>query len=275
MANQTRVRTNSITGTVGDNPLSNAATTLNSTQLIALPAVDATQHMALVLDPTGAGNGPEIVWVTGHTAGTSSATIVRGREGTSAVQHTSTRTWIHAPTQADFVNHITSSTRPSGSGLPYQGQICYETDTDRWIYWDGTAWEIMSSPWTAYVPTLTQSNSLTNTVTSARYRYTGIKTVQAIVKLTITGTGTAANAILVGLPVAHALPAITQIGGFIYTDNSAPSNLVGSAITATGSGGTTVAMVVESSTATSLGAEGLVTAANGDTVSINVSYETT
>jgi hypothetical protein len=58
------VRADFITGAILDNPLTNAATTLNSTQLIALPAVDSTQHMVIVLDPTGAGNGPEVVWVT-------------------------------------------------------------------------------------------------------------------------------------------------------------------------------------------------------------------
>lgn len=100
--------------------------------------------MVLILDPTGLGNGPEVVWVTAHTAGTSSATIVRGREGTTGVQHTSVRTWAHAPTLNDFTLDVTAATHPSGTGIPYQGQQIYETDTDEILYYNGVNWR---RPW--------------------------------------------------------------------------------------------------------------------------------
>lgn len=54
--------------------------------------------------------------------------------------------------------------------------------------------------WTAYVPTLTQSVTVTKT-TSASYIKIG-RLVVALMQLGITGTGTAANVITMGLPVA-------------------------------------------------------------------------
>lgn len=125
--------------------MTNSGTTLISDELTALPAVDATEHMAIVLDYLGAGNGPEIVWVTAHTAGVSTATIVRGREGTSGVEHTSIRPWIHTVTPADYINQVTAATRPSGTGLPFTGQIVFETDTGRLMRYDGTAWHVLGS----------------------------------------------------------------------------------------------------------------------------------
>ncbi len=144
MANQTRKRADFITGTIDNNPLTNSGTTLTSDELIALPAVDSSEHMVIILDPTGLGNGPEVVWVTAHTAGTSTATIVRGREGSSGVQHTSVRIWAHAPTLNDFPLDVTAATRPSGGGIPYQGQHIYETDTDEVLYYNGVNWR---RPW--------------------------------------------------------------------------------------------------------------------------------
>ena len=42
----------------------------------------------------------EVVYVITHGTGSTSCTVVRGREGTSAVAHTSA-TWVHANTAAD------------------------------------------------------------------------------------------------------------------------------------------------------------------------------
>ena len=136
-----------LSGTIDDNPLSNSATTLNSTELAGLEAIDSTEHAVLVLDPTGAGNGPEVVYVTAHTGSATSATVVRGREGTSGVQHSSVMTWVHVPTIHDYIQTLTSSSRPSTGGIPYQGQPIYETDTNRDVRYNGSAWT--RGPWYA------------------------------------------------------------------------------------------------------------------------------
>lgn len=152
MANELRVRQNFLSGVISDNPLSNSATTINSAQLANLPVIGSTNHMALVLDPDGTGNGPEIVWVTAHTASATSATVVRAREGTTGVQHAQNTPWIHAPTAYDYPLNVTSSTRPSTGGLPYYGQRIYESDTFRELIYSQGAW-VTVSPVSATVAT--------------------------------------------------------------------------------------------------------------------------
>jgi hypothetical protein len=64
--------------------------------------VDGTQHLVLVLDPTGVNGAPEIVYVTAHTAATTVCTIARAQESTNARSHATGTTWFHAPTARDF-----------------------------------------------------------------------------------------------------------------------------------------------------------------------------
>lgn len=74
--------------------------------------------------------------------------------------------------------------------------------------------------WTAYTPTLTQSATVTKTVVRANYFKIG-RFVLAQVNLTVTGSGTAANEVRLGLPVSAAATGALPAGlGFIY-DSSA------------------------------------------------------
>jgi hypothetical protein len=102
MANELRVRTNFAGGLVEDNPLSSTATTLTSAGLASLPAITSTQHTVLIIDPDAVGGNPEIVYVTAHTALATTATIVRGQEGTIAREHLRDTPWVHGPTIYDF-----------------------------------------------------------------------------------------------------------------------------------------------------------------------------
>lgn len=90
----------------------------------------------------------EIVEVTNRSGTT--LTVTRGVDGTSAVAHDSGATVNHGVSARDFnepnlhvntpVEHIeivTSTTRPSS---PSEGQIIYETDTNQYFGWNGTAW---------------------------------------------------------------------------------------------------------------------------------------
>lgn len=140
MANEERVRGNFIAGTVDNNPLASDGTTLNADELADLEAISATEHAVIVLDPDGSGNGPEIVYVTAHTAAATSATIVRAREGTTAVEHAAATEWVHGPVASDWPQQIASSAeRPSTGGLPYPGMLCYEIDLHRYVYYDHDA----------------------------------------------------------------------------------------------------------------------------------------
>lgn len=73
--------------------------------------------------------------------------------------------------------------------------------------------------WTSYTPSLTQSGAVTKTVTYAKWQQFG-KTVFVMVKLAITGSGTGANAVRVGLPVNAAQTALSGGSGWV-NDSSA------------------------------------------------------
>lgn len=133
-----KLRSNFLSGTITNNPLSNVATTINSAAFANLPVVTGGDELTLVLDPTGAAGAPEIVKVTAHSASATSVTAVRGQEGTSGRQHASGTAWRHTATSADFITVCTSSTRPT-TGL-YEGRLIYETDTNKVMAYTGTDW---------------------------------------------------------------------------------------------------------------------------------------
>jgi hypothetical protein len=90
----------------------------------------------------------EIVEVTARSG--TNVTITRGVDGSTAKAHDAGASVQHSVSARDFnepnlhvntsVSHIlvvTSSTRP---GAPSDGQIIFETDTDRYFGWDGSQW---------------------------------------------------------------------------------------------------------------------------------------
>ena len=104
-----RVRYNFMSGTITDNPLSatgNASLIINSLGFTSLPDVlSGKEVLAITLDPLG--TAPEIVWVTAHAPGATPDTFVkvlRGQEGTTAIQHAYGTPWVHGPTAADYPN---------------------------------------------------------------------------------------------------------------------------------------------------------------------------
>lgn len=140
MANEIRLRSNNVQGTITDNPLTVGATTINSAGLADLPVVDATNHLILILDPLETGGPAEIVRVTAHTNLATSVTVVRGVEGSTARSHIFGMTWFHGPIASD-INFTdvgtTSAIRPAS---PVNGQLIYETDTGRWSARTGGVW---------------------------------------------------------------------------------------------------------------------------------------
>ena len=209
-----RIRTDNVFGTLTDNPLTSGATTMNSAGLANLAAVSSA-HALIVIDPLRSAGAPECVIVTAHTGSATSATITRGAYGTSARQHASGVLWVHAPSVEDFIRIVTASTRPSD---PYEGQKIYETDTDYYMGYSGSAWEYGTKlgAWDSWTPTLTQNNvAVTKTTTYARYRRVG-RGVDYQVSLACTGAGTAAQAIRVGLPPPLAVVTGNIVNGVGY-----------------------------------------------------------
>lgn len=239
MANEIRVRSNFQAGTITDNPLTNVATTVNSAAFAALPAIGATQHLPIVLDPLGSAGAPEIAWITAHTASATSATVVRAQEGTAARQHASGTVWRHAPTIFDYDYIATSGTRPA---TPYYGQIVYETDTDTITARSAAgAWQtaVPLGAWTTWTPTLTNL-TLGNGTLVAKYCRIG-RAIHWRFKFTLGSTSAVGS-----FPQTFTLPVAA------HADYSAVDVVIGLANFAdTGTAGY-VAMVVATATGTGL-----------------------
>jgi hypothetical protein len=101
MANERRVRGNYSFGTVPGG-LGAADTQISSAGFAGLPVIDNYSHAALTLY-SPATSAYEIVYVTAHAAGATTATIVRGREGTTAQAWLANTPWLHGPTARDLV----------------------------------------------------------------------------------------------------------------------------------------------------------------------------
>lgn len=131
-----RIRDNGVFGTITNDPLSSVGITITSEELPELGVVSGN-HAILTLDPYREFGEPEIVMVTTHTASSTSATVQRAMYGTTARTHQAGTFWVHAAADADFIDIVTSSTRPVDI---YEGQMIYETDNNAFKFWDGSAW---------------------------------------------------------------------------------------------------------------------------------------
>lgn len=141
----TRIRSNNIFGSITDNPLTAGAALFNSPSLADMPAVTAGNHLIVTLDPLRQYGFPEIVMVTAHTASATVASIQRGMYGTTARTHPQNTFWAHAAVTNDFIEIVTSVTRPSD---PYRGQTIFETDTDRIVTRDSSNTNWVRTGWT-------------------------------------------------------------------------------------------------------------------------------
>jgi len=96
----------------------------------------------------------------------------------------------------------TSTTRPAS---PFEGQVIYETDTDKMLVYNGSAWLYVSTPqatepgaWTTYTPT-NSGITLGNGTQTARYTKIG-KTVFVSYRLVLGSTSSLSGSVTVGLP---------------------------------------------------------------------------
>jgi hypothetical protein len=164
----------------------------------------------------------------------------------------------------------TSATRPTA----VEGRLIYETDTDRVMIYNGSAWVPFGSgsAWSTWTPTVTQAVAVTVSVTRARYAQLG-KVVHFNAVLAVTGAGSG------GTQISMSLPVTAQASGFIIggagyiTDASASLNYHGlpylTSTTGVGLSPTTVGVGFGL-----LGAVGFTAAlANTDTINISGTYE--
>ena len=104
--------------------------------------------------------------------------------------------------------------------------LIWDQGTSSWLAFVASALPTGYGPWAQYTPSLTQSGTVTKTVTSADYSQAG-KIVNVAVALSVTGgSGLANNAVKVGLPVTAARSSGAIGRGFIY-DASASTYYTG------------------------------------------------
>lgn len=95
------------------------ATILTSTGFTALPTLTTASvedYVPLVLADDSLGLA-EIIWVTGHAAGSQSVTVVRGREGTAGRTWGAGTLWRCAPTIRDGLPVLTRAQLPADANL--------------------------------------------------------------------------------------------------------------------------------------------------------------
>lgn len=88
-----------------DSGIDNVQTGLSSPEFANLPVVLAPATLRLVLDHDEVNGAPEVVWVTDHTAASTTATVLRGQEGSAARAHPvgpEISSWLHGLTAAEL-----------------------------------------------------------------------------------------------------------------------------------------------------------------------------
>lgn len=125
--------------------------------------------------------------------------------------------------------------------------------------------------WTSYTPTLTQSGTVTKTVSLAKYQRRD-NTVVCRVLLVVTGSGTGGNAVKISLPVTASAGGFSVAGSGYIFDSSVSTNYGG----LVQFDSTTTAQLLPTATngASALGVVGFTAGlANNDTVHFFFEYE--
>ena len=118
----------------------------------------------------------------------------------------------------------TSTTRPT---VPYEGQLIYETDTDRLLSYNGSAWINYDSVWTVYTPTWT---NLTVGNATQNFRYLQHGKLVFVIGSIVFGSTTSltATGAIFSLPITSATGSSSQYWGTVSYLDSGTEEYVGS-----------------------------------------------
>lgn len=163
----------------------------------------------------------------------------------------------------------TSATRPAA---PIEGQQIYETDTNKSLVFDGASWwtiGIAGSASTSFgSPAVVQSGSVTVTVDISEYRIiSGI--CEWTFQVTVTGSGSAGNAVTISTPVTAAAAVGRITGSGVILDSSGSTVDAGSwALVST----TTLGLLVGEGTTNYWGVTPSIALASSDTLRGHVRF---
>jgi len=158
------------------------------------------------------------------------------------------------------------------SSVLTEGLHAFLKDTNTLTVYTGSAWSTIGpvhGALSTWAPVITQSGTVTHTVTEAKYMRIG-RMVIGNFYLAVTGSGSASNVVTVTAPVTAAVASNKVIGAGNILDTSAPADYNGALRL-----NTTTTMVISSSSSTNFLGVDTFTAglANLDAVSGAFSYE--
>jgi hypothetical protein len=159
-----RLRADYVFGTT-DVALTVGGTSLSSPNLTRLPAV-ATGDVAALTLHNATTAVYEVVWVTAHTAGATTATILRGQESSTAAAWPSGTTWLHGPTRYDW-----QIAAPNTAAMPATPPAVQDDEFDDSAGSSGPGnglqgkWTVRSPLTTAFVPLAPSVIQLTSPTT--------------------------------------------------------------------------------------------------------------
>jgi len=128
----------------------------------------------------------------------------------------------------------------------------------------------IGAAWESYTPTLTQSGAVTKTVTYAKYTQIN-KLVIVQCALSVTGAGTAGQAVKVGLPMNASTSGTLRLGSGNIYDASTGTQYGG--IWALALANNSVWMIGDWSGGSVWGGSPNIALANGDNVELSIMYE--
>jgi hypothetical protein len=168
------------------------------------------------------------------------------------------------------IQPVTTANRGTGASLS-EGVAEFDLDTNDLLFYSGSAFSTVGPVHGAgktWTPAVTQSGSVTVTVTDAKYWRVG-RLVHAFAKLAVTGSGTAGNIVTVTVPFTAAA-ANTFVGIGSIFDTSASTFYSGTARLQS----TTVVAIIPHNATSYLGSAAFSAGlAAGDNVDISITYE--
>jgi hypothetical protein len=108
-----------------------------------------------------------------------------------------------------------ATARDAAITAPADGEHAYLTGSDTLMEYQTSAWVIINEPKQTWTPTISQPGSITKTVNWGYSQRQG-GMYRATCKLSITGSGTATNPIIVTTPFTH----VEAFGSFVFYDTS-------------------------------------------------------
>lgn len=171
--------------------------------------------------------------------------------------------------------YATNAARDSAlSARKRENMVTAQADTNCLTVYSGAAWSTIGpvhGVLTTYTPTLTQSGAVTKTVTYASYIRIG-RMIIGNIRLDVTGSGSAANAITISTPVTASSSTVVVGSGYFF-DASVGAYSGSCALLTTSTFGIYATVTGGLNPLGATGAASAVALASGDILNISFSYE--